>query len=273
MNEQKHLPDVERLSVVIALILLAYATTAFITLPTRSLNLQLPGILLVISLNFSTVVAVVTAVLAAAGVEWVVTSHPNLSAQQYYQHWHHWLVPAFSAVAIGITLGTLPVGPAWWTVFGLGGVFLAAVLTIEYISADPADLRYSFAVLGLDAVSFALFLIIVAAISGADLRLYILLAAIIPVVFLISTRSLFLRLRGVWHVGWGAGIALILTQLAAAMFYLPLRPLQFGLILLGVLYGLISLASNIEEKANRRTLWIEPLVVALAFTLLGLLLR
>lgn len=268
MDEHKHLPDVERLSVVIALILLAFATTAFISLPTRSLDLQLPGILLVINLNFASIVAVVAAVLAAAGVEWIITTHPNISGQ----HWHHWLVPSFSAIAIGITLGTLPIGPAWWIVFGMGGFLLAAVLTIEYISADPADLRYSFAVLGLDAVSFALFLIIVTAITGADLRLYILLAAIVPVVFLVSARSLFLRLRATWHLGWAVGIALILAQLTAAMFYLPLRPLQYGLILLGILYGLISLASNIEENISRRAMWIEPALVALLFTVLGFLL-
>jgi len=270
VNEHKHLPDLERLSVVIALILLAYATTAFVTLPSQTLALQLPGILLVVNLNFTTIVAVVAAVLAAAGSEWVVSSHPHLTDQN---HWHHWLVPAFTAIAIGITLGTLPVGPAYWIVFGLGGVLLAAVLTVEYISADAADLRYSFAVLGLDAVSFALFLIIVAAINGAGLRLYVLLAVIIPVVFLISARSLYLRLRGSWRLGWATGIALIVAQLAAAMFYLPLRPLQFSLILLGILYGLITVASNIEEKASWRTLWIEPSIVALTFAVLGFLLR
>ena len=272
MSGQKHLPDVERLSVVIALILLAYASTALISLPARSINLQLPGILLVVKVDFSTLVALVAALLAAAGVEWVLGVHPSLSVHQHWRHWHHWLVPAFSAVAIGITLGTLPVGPAWWIVFGLGGFLLAAVLTIEYISADPADARYSFAVLGLDAASFALFLIIVTAIAGADLRLYILLAAVVPVVFLISARSLFLRLHGSWRLGWAAGITLIIAQLAAALFYLPLRPLQYGLLLLGLLYGLISLASNKEEKANPRTIWIEPAVVLLAFSLLGFLL-
>ena len=122
-----------------------------------------------VNLNFTTIVALVALRRAAAGSEWVVSSHPHLTGQN---HWHHWLVPAFTAIAIGITLGTLPVGPAYWIVFGLGGVLLAAVLTsVEYISADAADLRYSFAVLGLDAVSFALFLIIVAAINGAGLRL------------------------------------------------------------------------------------------------------
>lgn len=270
MDEHKHLPDVERMSVVTALILLAYATTAFISLPTRSINLQLPGILLVVNLNFSTVVAIMAAGLATAGMEWVITLHPSLGSQR---HWQHWLVPAFSAIAIGITLGTIPIGFAWWIVFALGGALVAAVLTAEYVSADPSDLRYSFAVLGLDAVSYALFLIIITAIAGADLRLYTVLAIIFPVVFLVSARSLYLRLRGSWRLGWAAGIALIVSQLAAALFYLPLRPLQYGLVLLGTLYGFVSLASNIEEKVNRRAVWIEPALVALSFIGLGFLLK
>lgn len=270
MEENKHLPDVERLSVVIALILLAYATTAFVALPTKTFNLQLPGILLVINLDFTTLVAAVAAILAAAGSEWVLSTHPNLEGSL---HWQHWLVPAFTAIAIGITLGTLPVGSAWWVVFALGALLLAAVLTVEYISSDSSDLRYSFAVLGLDAVSFTLFLIIVAALSGAGLRLYTLLAAIVPVVFLISARSLSLRLRGAWRLGWAAGIALIIAQIAAALFYLPLLPLQFSLILLGILYAIIAIATNIEEKDSWRTLWIEPVLVAAAFTTIGFLLH
>ena len=270
MDEHRHTPDLDRLSVVIALILLAYSTTAFVSFPTRTLNIQLPGILLVVNLEFITIVAAVGAMLAASGSNWILATHPHLDEKT---RWHHWLVPAFTAVAIGITLGTLPIGPAWWIVFALGGILLAGVFTAEYISADPADLRYSFAVLGLNAVSYAIFLIIVIAITGAGFRLYTLLAAIIPAVFLISARSLFLRLGGTWKLSWAIGITLILVQLAAALFYLPLRPLQFSMILLGFLYGLITVASNIEEKLPRRTLWIEPLVMTLCFSMLGFLMK
>lgn len=270
MNEHRHIPDLQKLSIVIAMILLAYSSTAFISIPTRTLTIQFPGFLLELNLNFITVVAVVSAALAAAGADWILAAHPHADRRT---RWQHWLVPAFTAVVIGITLGTIPLGPAWWFVFGLSALLMAGVLISEYISSDPQDLRYSFAVLGLNAVSFALFLIIVITITGVGFRLYVLLAAIIPAVFLISLRSLYLRLAGRWMTGWAAGITLVITQVAAAMFYLPLRPLQFSMILLGLLYGLITLASNLEEKLTGGSLWIEPTLMTLSFVALGFLLR
>ena len=268
MEAHKHTPDLQKLSVVIAMILLAYSTTAFITIPTQMLEIQLPGFLLVVDFNFITVVAIVGAVLAAAGSDWILSGHPFIDPRN---RWHHWLVPAFTAIAIGITLGTLPLGPAWWMVFGLGAMLMAGVLASEYISTDPSDVRYSLAVLALNAVSFALFLIVVLSISGAGSRLYILLAAVIPTAYLVSARSLFLRLGGHWLNGWAAGITLIISQVSAALFYLPLRPLQFSLILLGLLYGLLSIAANIEEKSSNRKIWVEPVLMTISFIALGFL--
>jgi len=270
VNEHRHIPDLQKLSIVIAMILLAYSTTAFISIPTRTLTIQMPGFLLEFNLNFITIVAVVSAALAAAGADWILAAHPHVESRT---RWQHWLVPAFTAVVIGITLGTIPLGLAWWFLFGLSALLLAGVLVSEYISADPQDMRYSFAVLGLNAVSYALFLIIVITIAGAGFRLYVLLAAIIPAVFLISLRSLYLRLAGRWMAGWAAGITLVITQVAAAMFYLPFKPLQFSMILLGLLYGLITLASNIEEKFTGSSRWIEPALMTLSFIALGFLIK
>lgn len=270
MKEHRHVPDLDRLSVVIALILLAYATTSFVTFPTKTLNLQLPGFLIEVNVNFTTLVAVVVAILAAAGSDWIINGHPHLQDEI---RWHHWIVPAFTAIAIGIPLGTLPVSSAWWIIFALGGVLMVGVLTAEYISVDANDARYAFAVMALNAVSLALFLVITTAISGGGYRLYILLIAVFPAAFLISARTMHLRLVTAWNIPWAFAIALIVTQVAAALFYLPLRSIQFGMITLGVLYGLITVASNIEEKYPRRTVWIEPAVMTVVFCLIGFLIK
>ena len=259
----------QKLSIVIAMILLAYATTAFIQLPTSTFNFQLPGFLLVLRFNFTSLVAVVGAILAASGSDWIISGHPHNTGQT---RWHHWLVPAFTAIAIGISLGTLPLGSTWWIVFGFGAVLLAGILSVEYISVDPDDLRYSFAVLGLNAVSYALFLIVVLSIAGAGYRLYMLMAAVIPTVFLISSRSLFLRNGGKWRTPWSAAITLIIAQIAAGLFYLPLRPVQLSLILLGLLYGMVTIANNFDEKFSGRALWLEPVVMTGLFFIAGFIL-
>lgn len=265
----KHTPDLDHLSVIAALILLAYSTTSFISFPTKSIELQLPGFLLVVNINFITIIALVVAVLAAAGVDWLIAGHPHPSEKK---RWQHWLVPSFTAVAIGIPLGSIEVSPAWWVVFGLGGLLLTGVFVAEYISVDAEDMRYSFAVMALTVVSYALFLIMVFAITGAGFRLYTLLAALIPTTFLITARTLYLRLGGNWRLAWAAGITLIITQLGAALFYLPLRPLQYSLILLGLLYGLVNLAFAIEDKRPVQTLWIEPAIMSALFISLGFIL-
>lgn len=265
----KHTPDLDHLSVIAALILLAYSTTSFISFPTKSIELQLPGFLLVVNINFITIIALVVAVLAAAGVDWLISGHPHRSEKK---RWQHWLVPSFTAVAIGIPLGSIEVSPAWWVVFGLGGLLLTGVFVAEYISVDAYDMRYSFAVMALTVVSYALFLIMVFAITGAGFRLYTLLAALIPTTFLITARTLYLRLGGNWRLAWAAGITLIITQLGAALFYLPLRPLQYSLILLGLLYGLVNLAFAIEDKRPVQTLWIEPAIMSALFISLGFIL-
>lgn len=265
----KHTPDLDHLSVIAALILLAYSTTSFISFPTKSIELQLPGFLLVVNINFITIIALVVAVLAAAGVDWLISGHPHRSEKK---RWQHWLVPSFTAIAIGIPLGSIEVSPAWWVVFGLGGLLLTGVFVAEYISVDAYDMRYSFAVMALTVVSYALFLIMVFAITGAGFRLYTLLAALIPTTFLITARTLYLRLGGNWRLAWAAGITLIITQLGAALFYLPLRPLQYSLILLGLLYGLVNLAFAIEDKRPVQTLWIEPAIMSALFISLGFIL-
>lgn len=267
--DHKHTPDLDHLSVVVALILLAYSTTSFISFPTQTIELQLPGFFLVVNINFITIVALVVAVLAAAGVNWLIAGHPHRSKKT---HWQHWLVPSFTAIAIGIPLGSIEISPAWWVVFGLGGLMLTGIFVAEYISVDPEDMRYSFAVMGLTVVSYALFLIMIFAITGAGFRLYTLLAALIPTTFLITARTLYLRLGGNWRLAWGAGVTLIIAQLGAALFYLPLRPLQYSLILLGLLYGLVNIAYAIEDKRPMKTLWIEPAIMSVLFISLGFIL-
>lgn len=264
-TEHQSLPNTDRLSVMTASILLAYALLPFIQLPERSLSFMLAGIVFVFDLNFSTVVTAITAGLAASGVDWLLSDHPRQGGQRTFQHW---LIPALTATVIGVPLSQLAVGLQWWAVFAFGGALLVLVLIGEYIVVDPYDTRQGLAAVGLTAVSYALFLILVVALVAAGSRLYVLIPALGLAIFLVTLRSLYLRLSGRWYVGWSAVIALAVSQLAAALHYLPLMPLQVGLLVLGPAYALTSLAGSIEEGRSWRTLWIEPALM-LAF-LVGL---
>jgi len=168
MQVRQHLPDANRLSVVTATILLAYALTPFVKLPGQEFDIQLPGFLLQIRLNFNTVVSVLVALLAAAGTDWLMQGHPTASGVARLPNW---LLPALTAWAIGVPLTTLEVSTAWWGVFALGGLLLIMVLVAEYIVVDPTDLRHTPASVGLIAVSFALYLVLAISLRASSLRL------------------------------------------------------------------------------------------------------
>jgi hypothetical protein len=78
---------------------------------------------------------------------------------------------------------------------------------------------------------------------------------------LASLRILHLRLSGNWEYAWAVGIGLICIQLATGFYYWPLSPIQFGLLLIGPLYGLVSLAINLGENIPARRAVLEPAII------------
>lgn len=270
MQSHRHLPDADRLSVVTAVILLGYALTPFVSLPERLVSLQLPGFLFELRLNFSTLVAILVSLIAAAGTDWLIQTHPHLEGKLRLPHW---LLPALTAWAIGVPLTTLQIGLEWWVVFTLGGVLFLMVVLAEYIVVDVQDIRHAPASIGLTAVSFALYLVLAVSVHAAGLRLYTLILTLAPTLFLISLRALYLRSGGRWYPAWAAGITWVVSQLAVGLHYLPLSPLRFGLLLLAAAYGLTSLAAGLEEGRGLRFVWLEPLVMAVLLVGVSLLVR
>ena len=50
-------------------------------------------------------------------------------------------------------------------------------------------------------------------------------------------------------------------QIAAGLHYWPLSPIQFGLMLIGLLYGLTNLAANLGEDRPARRAVLEPAII------------
>jgi hypothetical protein len=273
-EEHQHLPNMDRLSVLAAMILLAYALLPFIQIPERNLEFQVLGVFFVFKVEFSTLIAILTAGLAAAGMNWLLHDHPFFEEQDRSVHnlFQHWLLPGLTAWVIGVPLNSLEAGLEWWAVFAFGGLLLVLVLVSEYIAVDSFDTRHGLASVALTAVSYALTLVLTIAMVAAGSRLYILLPALGTAIFLVTLRSLYLRL-GRWRYGWAIGITLVVGQVAAALHYLPLSPLRFGLFILGLAYALASLAGSIEENRPARSLWVEPAIMLAVLWGLAIFLR
>jgi hypothetical protein len=261
--EPSHLPEIDRLSVISAAILLAYALTHFIDFPAQDIAYQFPGILFEVQLNLNTIVAFLVAGMTASSTDWLLRQHPKITGHSTLEHL---LLPALTALVIGIPISQMEPGLQWWVGFAVGGVLLMLVLVAEYITIDPEDIRQPAAAIGLTAVSFALFLILAITLRVAGFRLFLLLPALTLAAFLVSLRALHLRLKR-WALVEAAIIALLCGQFAAATHYLPLSPVPIGLAILGPAYALTSFIANLAEGEPLRNAVIEPgivLVIVLA---------
>lgn len=258
MDRTRYLPNADKLSVLSAIILLAYASGRFIDLPIREVGVQLPGFYLAIDLNIHTIVAFLVAGLTAAGANILLQDHPGITGKLSIEHW---LLPALTAWTLGIPLSQLPISLQWMISFLVGGVLLMLVLVAEFIAVDPADERYLLASAGLTAVSYALFLILVITLRAAGLRLYVILPALVIASGLVSLRSLHLRLSGRWMFWPAMAITLIVGGIISALHYWPLSPILYGLAVLGPAYSLTSLAGALSEGKTLRNAIIEPAIV------------
>lgn len=269
-QESSYLPDPNRIGLVTSTVLLALALARIIPAPEFNFELQLPGFLLALPFNTNTILGILTACLAATGMDWLLRGHPALNHRATFQWWY---LPTLTTFVISVPLAILPNGTAWFVGFGLSAAFIYLVLLAEYIVVDPNAPYFSFAMVGLTAISYTLFFILTVALRASGLRLYLILPALFIAAGLTALRLLHLRLSGQWEYAWALGVALVCIQLGAGLYYWALLPLQFGLLLLGPLYGLVTLATNLGESIPLRRAVLEPAIVAVFCWGLAFLLR
>ncbi len=253
-QEGRYLPDGNRVGVLTAAVLLAYALTRLINTPGLTLTLQLPGFYFAYPLTLSTAMTVMATGLTATGMNWLLHSHPSLQGNAF----EHWLLPTLTAFIIGVSLNVLPFGTLWGVGLFISAGILVSIFVAEYASVDTGAPAYALASAALIALSYALFLMLIIALRAAGTRLFLITPAVFTAAGLVTLRTLHLRLSGRWEFSWAIGIALACTQIVAGVHYWPISPLQLGLILLGPLYALITLASNLSEDVPVRRAAFEP---------------
>lgn len=258
MNEQKYLPDSNRVGLLTSTVLLAFAIARIIQAPEFNLEVQLPGFLLTLPLNISTAMSLLTAGLAASGMDWLLRGHPSLQGRNTFQ-W--WILPTLTTFVISVSLTVLPNGTAWWVGFAITGTFLFFVFLAEYIVVDPDAPFYATSMAGLTAISYTLFFILAVALRYSDARLFLIVPGLFIAAAFASLRIMHLRLSGRWEFAWALGIAFVCVQIASGLHYWPISPIQFGLMLVGPLYALTSLAINLSEDIPARRAALEPAVI------------
>lgn len=251
-----------------AVLLLAYAVARFIQVPGLNISLNFAGVFIPLQIDIDTLIAVLVAGLTATGTDWLLQSHPDLGQQRRLGHW---LLPAMTAWVLTLPLANLPLSPFWWLVFAGSAALILTVLIAEYISINHENRLYSGASLALSALAFGLFLILAISLRAIGMRLVLILPTIAAAAFLVSARIHLLRSQTRWAWAQSLAIALLCAQIGAALHYLPLSAISFGLALLGLLYGLTIYAAALNGGQTGREAANEPLVALGLFWGLALL--
>lgn len=257
------LPSADRIGVLVASVLLAFALTRLIQFPSLTITLDLPGFYFALPLTLGTFMTILAAALAAAGMDWLTRSHPALKGKTNIEHL---MLPTITTFVIGAPLSILPNGTAWWAGFAFGAVLLLVVFLAEYITINPSAPSYALARAGLTALAYALFLILATSLQFSVARMVVAIPAIFIFAGLISLRILHLDGTDRWDFPWAIGIGIICAQMGAGLHYWPLMPVQFGLALTGPLYALTMLSVSLAEDIPLRRAVVGPaIIVSLAW--------
>ena len=98
--------------------------------------------------------------------------------------------------------------------------------------------------------AFIIFLILAVALRASDGRLVVESPALFLGSSLAALRTLHLRLNERWEYALALGIGVVVVQLGAALHYLPLTPIRFGLALLAPAYALTILAISLVMSCS-----------------------
>ncbi|MBI3152852.1 MAG: hypothetical protein HYZ21_12005 [Chloroflexi bacterium] len=257
-ENRSYLPSADRIGVLIASVLLAFALTRLIQSPSFTIALELPGFYFALPLTLGTFMTILAAALAAAGMDWLTRSHPALSGKTNVEHL---MLPTITTFVIGAPLSLLPNGMVWWVGFAFGAILLLIVFLAEYITINPSAPSYALARAGLTALAYALFLILAASLRFSGARMVMLVPATFIVAALISLRILHLDGTDRWDFPWAIGIGIICAQIGAGLHYWPLTPVQFGLVLTGPFYALTMLSVSLAEDIPLRRAVVGPAIV------------
>ena len=262
MSENRdQLPDLNTLSILVSIILLAYTLTHFVSIPTLQYEITFLGIYFPLRFNFSTLVTLLVAGLTASGSAWMLQDHP--ARDRYRSTAVHWLLPSLTSLVLMLAIEQLPFGGIWWIAAFASGILLILVFIAEYIVLDPSNPYFLPAEMGITALSIVLFLILAISLHSAEVRLFYRVPILSVSAALVYLRIIHLRQNGFWAITQGSVSLLLIGEIAAGLHYWPMQSVNFGIALAGPLYALIEISDHLPASDSKPQLQeiILPLLI------------
>ncbi len=251
---------INRFSIILAT--LATFLAALYVIPSERLT---PGTnLFGFIINFSIVglVPIVLMLLATGGCFWLFATHPERENLVGYP-WvfiPNLVLPSLATLITGTMLTQLERNPIWWLGLGFSLVIIGVILNAEYRVLIPTGEANKVVAPLLISLAFALFLAFTTSMAASQIRLYIQAILILITAGFVAFRTIHLRTNGTGAFSRVVVSGMLCAEIAGAMYYLFLKPVQYGLVVSGILYVLTALMV-IEGPLNSRKL-LEPLLMA-----------
>jgi hypothetical protein len=283
----------DRASVMIWVVLMGLAAQRFLVLPERALTTEVLGSPVTLTITANTLLAVLLMGLVATGTEAVIRAHPlgetlddrrrhrlassampmrapaPLSAEERLRlarpsHWVYWGAPT-GLILVAVFL--LPYAPstAYW-VLALAAVGIALGLTAAgiYHTVDPFQRGYRRARLGLNAITYALALLLFLVVYRTRERSIVSATQVLLVSSLLALELLRSTGRPTILIAIYAGITgLILGQATWALNYWRLSSLTGGLVLLVLFYDIVGLSQHALQGKLRRRIVVEYALITI----------
>ena len=258
-----------------AVILLAYALTRVLDLPTRAVHTTLFGSALGFDLNGQVLMLLLVATLISAGSDTMIRSHPALAQRPGKTTVLHWILPGASALVLGAVLNRLPNGLWWWSGLAVSALVLIAVLIAEYVAVDRSDPAWDLAVLGLTALAYGLALVLFVLLRTASARAVISASVAGLVAGGLAIRLFALRAAPLGRAAlYAALVAVVSGEAIWALGYWRVTPSSAGLLAMIPFYLTVGLSQQHLAGQLTRRIWIEygvigglSLAIALVYAL------
>lgn len=264
------LPDRDKLSVLIVVILLGLTITQFVQLPSQQLGTTVLGSRLGLEISGYWMIVSVLILVASTGTDMLIRSRPRQSDSQDQATLVAWIVPGLTVLVAARVLAAAPNWPLWGMGLIVTGITFGAVVTAEYILVDTSQGVSSRARLLLNVVAYILVLSLYAIIYQARSRSLITVSTTTVSSFLIALHLLYAAQAGLKPALLLAGIiSLIMGECSWALNYCRVSMWSGSLFLLLVFYTSSGLAS--QHLRNKLTPQVMIEFAGVALIGLGLL--
>lgn len=259
------MPRYDRLSILVSLILFGFVVSQVIELPTRIISFVALGVPTTIYLSSRWFIGAILGVLAGAGTDSIVRSHPHARHTPTGYRLSYWGLPCaltlFSFFLLPLSTSKL----LWLVGLGLTGLSLSLIVIAQYHTIDQRDRYHDIARWVLNLTAYLTVVVSSSLIYGARVRSLLSATAIAVLGTVLSAevlRSPASRQDAKRTWLYASIVGLILGEVTWAVNHCSLSDLTGGGFLLLIFYVTSGLAGQHLRGKLARTALVEFAVVS-----------